>query len=531
MADNPDSITLKRVIHRSGIATVWEGYDTKLHRKVLVKDIHPQLVRDPEIRARLDREAQAIARLSHTNVVQIYDLHLEEDQARLVLEWVEGKDLREVLREQGALPPDRAVMIAEEILAGLECAHAAGIIHRDLTPANVMISTGNEAKITDFGLAMLRDLPAITQPGALPGTPWYMAPEQVSGGEITAATDIFALGLILFEMLTGRRVIEGNQLEAIQRLQKYQPLSFEELEQESTAALVPILRRMLELEPEKRFASAGEARTALLQSQQAGFLPDTLPADDLPNEPVRQAAVQSEVHRRKWLRPLHLGAIAVFMVVMAVVIVISRKHRERENATQMECIFDAFPPPRTTPAVVQNDTIPPPEETTPQEKPHRVVETKIASKPVELPAATGPGLVDIICQPWARVSLGDSLIGTTPLRSLKLPAGHYDLYFYNPEIGQRVKQPVVVTTEQTTALHVNMLDHVASIRAASVKPWADVYVDGKLEMRTPSTKTVFRPLGSVTITLKCPGFRDSTYTVTFRQGDPAHEIRADLTHQ
>jgi serine/threonine protein kinase len=540
MPDNPDRITLVREMSRSSIATVWEGFDAQLNRKVLVKTIHPQYARESDLRARFEREAMAIARLSHPNVVQIYDLRSEGDELSLRLEFVEGTSLRQVLKERGSLPPDVAVTIAEEILAGLEHAHAAGIVHRDLKPENVLVSKRGEVKITDFGLAMLRDMPSVTQQGMVVGTPAYMAPEQAEGGEVGAAADIFALGLMLFEMLTGRRVIEGNTLtETFQNVLKYQPPHLEELEQEGAAAVIPVLRRMLERQPAKRFATAAEARAALLQSQQAGFLPRTLIADYLSGEPMRRATTKSVAQRRAWTRPLSVIAIAILIVVAAVVVYNVARLMTHREAVKSEAAdtMRAVSVPVTTPAkdsavVPRSDNIPPPEETAAQEKPREIVENKGTTKLVEMPAVTGPGFVDVVCQPWARVYLGDSLIGTTPLPSpLKLAAGHHDLIFLNPEIGQPVQQPVTVTAGQTTVLRVDLFAHVARIRIASVKPWADVYVDGKLEMRTPSTKIIFRPLGTHTITLKHPDYPVRTDTIAFREGDPVHEIRTDLTHK
>jgi len=164
-------LTLLHLISRSNIATVWEAYDSELDRRVLVKYIEPQYSRDEDVRARFLREARAIAKLSHANVVQIYDLRSDEEKLSLILEFVEGLSLRKLLKERGPLPLHVAVTIAAHIAAGLEHAHAAGIIHRDLKPENVMVSRRAEVKITDFGLVTLRDQPTLTQEGMLLGTP------------------------------------------------------------------------------------------------------------------------------------------------------------------------------------------------------------------------------------------------------------------------------------------------------------------------------------------------------------------------
>ena len=143
-----------------------------------------------------------------------------------------------------------------------------------------------------------------------------------------------------------------------------------------------------------------------------------------------------------------------------------------------------------------------------------------------------PGFVDLSCRPWASVYLGDSLVGTTPLPGvLTLPPGRHNLVLLNPEIGLPISRTVTVVGGKTTELHINLYEFVARIRIASVKPWADVYVNGKLELRTPSSKLIFRPLGTYQVTLKNPDFPDYTETLVFREADPIHEIRVDLAQR
>ena len=252
MAERDSRLTLLRELSRSGIATVWEAYDPTLDRKVLLKAINPQYARESDLRVRFEREARAIARLSHPNVVQIYDLRTAADDLSIILEFIEGATLGKLLKDRGSLPGEVAVTIAGEILAGLEHAHAAGIVHRDLKPDNVLVSTKGEVKITDFGLASLRDQPTVTQEGMVIGTPSYMAPEQAEGGEITAVTDVFALGLILFEMLTGRRVHDGSSLaETFQNVLRYQPPRFDAFRDVIPEAVEPVLQADAGAQPRK----------------------------------------------------------------------------------------------------------------------------------------------------------------------------------------------------------------------------------------------------------------------------------------
>jgi serine/threonine protein kinase len=539
MAETENRLTLTREISRSGIATVWEAYDAGLDRKVLLKTIHPQYARESDLRARFEREARAIARLSHPNVVHIYDLRASGDELSIILEFVEGVSLGRLLKDHGELPTEIAVTVAAEILAGLEQAHAAGIVHRDLKPDNVLVSERGEVKITDFGLASLRDQPTVTQEGMVVGTPSYMAPEQATGGEIGPGTDLFAVGLILFEMLTGRRLIEGESLgEAFQSVLKYSHPKLEPYREHIPEAVEPVLRKLLEKQPDKRFHSAGEARAALIHTQPDGLLPRVLIADFLSGEPVRHAAVKRAARAKSHALQVTM-TVALILAAGGVAMYLLRSGRQVVTQTSTVDSLAAVRTPTTgdssrtvasggQPADSLIAQVPEPktggEHTGPKE--NRIIEPP----PVSPPIKHEPGQLEITTRPWASVYIGDSLWGTTPLaQPLRLLPGNYDLVLLNPEIGFPVTRKISIEPGEQADLRVNLYDAVARIRVASVKPWADVYVDGKLELRTPSSRTIFRPLGTHTITLKHPDYPIYTTEVSFKPSDPIFEVRVDLT--
>lgn len=535
-------LTLLNQLSRSGIATVWEAYDGELDRKVLVKYINPQYSRDDEIRARFQREARAIAKLSHANVVQIYDLRTEGEQFSLILEFVEGMSLGKLLKERGPLPPHIAVTIAADIAAGLDHAHSAGIIHRDLKPDNVMVSNAAEIKITDFGLVTLRDQPALTQDGVLVGTPAYMAPEQVDGSPLTAGTDLFALGLILFEMLTGKRLFERNTMQAtLQAVQSFKPVMLDEFGDLIPVSLKPVIERLLDRSPVKRFGSAGEARDALARALPEGLLPRALIEDFLSGKPVRYATTKSVARAKKWSWKLRAVTTAILLLAAAGLVFLFSKvaHKPDEIVGPHVGPFNPDTTVVDTPVVpkggigqdvpetdlggVDRSTVKP-ADTTSGTRP-------IDTAPVKSELA-GDGFLALASRPWARIYIGDSLVGTTPLPSpLKLPAGKHRILMLNPEIAIPVQTEVEIRQGQTNDLSVNLYDYVGRLRVASVKPWADVFVDGEFALRTPSSKIVFKPLGTYQVVLKHPEFPDYIETVVFRQGDSIHEIRVDLNQR
>jgi eukaryotic-like serine/threonine-protein kinase len=190
-------------IARGGMATVYLGTDTKLDRTVALKVAHTELTGDPEFVRRFAGEARSVARLSSPNVVAVFDQGADGDLLYLVMEYVPGRTLRELMREQGRLGPHVALDIISGVLAGLAAAHDAGIVHRDVKPENVLLGDDNTIKVADFGLARAATRASHTRTGMIIGTAAYLAPEQVTHSVSDARTDVYAAGVMLFEMLTG----------------------------------------------------------------------------------------------------------------------------------------------------------------------------------------------------------------------------------------------------------------------------------------------------------------------------------------
>ena len=197
-------------IARGGMATVYLGTDTKLDRTVALKVAHAELAGDPEFARRFTGEARSVARLSSPNVVAVYDQGSDGDLLYLVMEYVPGRTLRELLRERGRLSPRDALDIISGVLSGLAAAHDAGIVHRDVKPENVLLGDGNTVKVADFGLARAASRASHTKTGMIIGTAAYLAPEQVSRSTSDARTDVYAAGVMLFEMLTGAQPHTGE---------------------------------------------------------------------------------------------------------------------------------------------------------------------------------------------------------------------------------------------------------------------------------------------------------------------------------
>ena len=198
-------------IAQGGMATVYVGLDRRLERQVAVKVMHAHLAEDPGFVARFHREARAAARITHPNVVAVYDQGQDAGHVFLVMELVAGRTLRALLREHGSLPSDRALALLEPIAAALSAAHAQGIVHRDVKPENVLLGDDGRVLVADFGLARAIETSALTQTtGLLLGTVAYLSPEQVRSGNADARSDVYAAGVTLFEMVTGSAPFTGD---------------------------------------------------------------------------------------------------------------------------------------------------------------------------------------------------------------------------------------------------------------------------------------------------------------------------------
>jgi eukaryotic-like serine/threonine-protein kinase len=197
-------------IARGGMATVYMASDTRLERLVALKVMHAELARDEGFVSRFIGEAKSVARLSHPNVVQVFDQGSDGEYLYLAMEYVPGRTLRSLLRERGSLPPGEALDVMVPVLSGLAAAHESGIVHRDVKPENVLLTDDGRVKVVDFGLARAQAGAGHTRTGMIIGTVAYLAPEQVTGGVTDLRTDVYSAGVMLFELVTGRQPHTGD---------------------------------------------------------------------------------------------------------------------------------------------------------------------------------------------------------------------------------------------------------------------------------------------------------------------------------
>jgi eukaryotic-like serine/threonine-protein kinase len=250
---------LEEKIGSGGMSTVYRAFDPTLERWVAIKLMHQDISRDPDQLERFRREARSVARLNHPHLVTVIDAGEDEGSPYIVFEYVEGETLKERIRRQRRLPIPEAVAYAIEIGRALSCAHAAKLVHRDVKPQNVLIDHDGRAKVTDFGIARSLEQEGLTVAGRVLGTTDYVSPEQALGQDVTEQSDIYSLGIVLYEMLTGETPFRADTQVAIAMKHVREPLpDVQTRRPEISAVLASIVERATAKETRNRYASVDE---------------------------------------------------------------------------------------------------------------------------------------------------------------------------------------------------------------------------------------------------------------------------------
>lgn len=283
------------LLGRGGMGTVYRAHDRELNREVALKLLNSEIAQQKTALERFKQEIQLSSQITHKNVLRVYDLGAHESLRFLTMQFVEGEDLASLLLREGRLPLPRVIAVFRQIAMGLQAAHEIGVIHRDLKPQNIMVDRADRVYVTDFGLAKLQEASGMTETGTLFGTPRYMSPEQVKGETLDARSDIYSLGVMLYELLTGEIPFSGGTpYEVMARRLHSNPRPAIELNPEIPPWLRGVLDRCLAREPAARYPNI-EALLANVDTKSVHL----------------SLALEAERHR--WLKPAALGALGLLL--------------------------------------------------------------------------------------------------------------------------------------------------------------------------------------------------------------------------
>ncbi|MFL5980644.1 MAG: protein kinase domain-containing protein [Gaiellaceae bacterium] len=307
---------IEELVGHGGMSSVYKAHDSLLERHVALKVLHDQYSGDDDFVERFKREARSVAQLQHPNIVTVIDRGEEDGRQYIVFEYIDGENLKERVVREGRLDVREALEIALEVARGLAFAHENGLVHRDVKPQNVLLNGDGRAKVTDFGIARTLDVDGMTQTGTVLGTSNYIAPEQASGQPVDAHSDVYSLGAVLYELLTGDVPFPGENFVAVAMKHLHEPApNLLDVRKDVPLRVAAAVDRALEKDPEQRFptmdafAAELDACLAELDRGENGDATMVIPA--------RQRAAKQRKQVSRW--PLVIGALALLAVAAIVV--------------------------------------------------------------------------------------------------------------------------------------------------------------------------------------------------------------------
>ena len=485
--------TIEATINESSTTRVYRAFDETLHRRVLLKVLHKHLANDQHLRERFVREARACAALRSEYIVQVFDLTEIDGAPAIVMEFIEGKSLKEMIADAGFRTPALASKVALHVLRGLSVAHNQHIIHRDIKPGNILIAADGTIKVTDFGLARIAVAPTVTLEGALIGTPAYLAPEQIRGERPDARADLFSLGTTLIETLSGERLFEGaTYAECLNKVAAFKPEMLDRFIPKSSQEFIDLCKHLMNPDKERRFASADEA-LAVVENERS-----TMPSATRP------------VLRRQWTQStMIIAAVLTFGAVLYGVNFFAHRSILHPNVLleRERTIVPAADSANRIAMHEPSSTIPLEKVDAPQGETRLSATQDSKSLSHEHTSSIDSGSVRITSTPWAKVFIDNKLVGETPLdASLYLASGIHTVVFTHPSF-EPVIRTIEVPRNGQLVVDCNFLERAGFLNCKA-KPWAEIYVDDVYKDTTPLAKAILLSAGRHHARFHNPSFQD-----------------------
>jgi serine/threonine-protein kinase len=477
-----------------------------LGKRIILKTLNTKTILDKEKIERFKREAKILAKLDHPNIIKVLDFGTYEEFFYISFEYFESKNLRILINERETLEKNKLNLIVQ-LLKGLNYAHRNDIIHRDLKPENILVDESFNLKISDFGLAVALNENFVTRQTSIVGTPCYMSPEQVNGELLTERSDLFSLGIIIYELFQGTNPLLGGDInESINKVLNFNEENILNSIQNLPESVQTLLKSILKKSPGDRIKSSGEALQLMLVS----------------GEEIKILDSQMDVVKKpgKKLYPLYFffGAAVIFIIYL---------FSQAENSTPVNnevvpiTIIDTsnnekdIPEPRFV-EEEGNSTVQMTETVTAKEDTRKTN----SSIPVDVKKdqIVTYGKLNITCIPWAHVYLDSIKIETTPLSNyIETTTGEHLLNLKHPDFPE-YKKKIFIELNKINNIRVN-LDTLFGFLECKVFPWGEVYINGEKKEDTPLTEPIKLFPGEYLLTLKNPQFRSYKKKLVLRQND------------
>jgi serine/threonine protein kinase len=552
------------VLSAGGMATIYLGRHTELGRQVVIKQLHPHLSNDSSFVKRFEREAKLLGRLHHENIVDVADYFEMDGSYYIILEYIDGGSLKGLLDQQKKMPFLIAVHLVGQIAQGLWHAHQNQIIHRDIKPANIMLTKQGEVKISDFGLAYAQEALAITDPGTFVGTPAYLAPEQIKGQPADVQSDIYALGVMFYEMLSGVNPFAGQtHSETIDRTLRLIPKSLARQDSDLPLGVDSLIQKLLDKNPKHRYSDAGKLLAGLApylianQEVLSRYVGD--PQHYQPRqEDLTLLKKMARSERRTFVlrQTLLIAALAVLMIFSGSWVYQNVKgyissHKTDTAGTRTDSLTNIVSD--TIRPASQNQTLSvsgttgalltidgrdyggiPLAITSLNPGKYRLVAQKSgyedkqviinlnAGQSVKvdvklIPQNLNPGFLKISVKPWAEIYLNGRYYDRTPLDNpVKLSPGQYQLILRHPN-RKEYQATLTVKPGDTSAVEVTMPEAFGNLRL-TVSPWAVVFVDGEEMGTTPLGAPLKISIGEHELKLIGPSGKEWKENLTVEEG-------------
>ena len=494
--------TIEEKIQESTFTSVYRAFDPVLRRRILLKVLHKHHAADRDLHQRFIREAQACAALRSEYIVQVYTLTEYENCPAIVMEFVEGTSLKQFIADGSTHTLAYTQKVALHALRGLVAAHERGIIHRDIKPGNILVTTSGTFKISDFGLASLASVPSVTAQGMVLGTPAYMSPEQIRHEDVDQRTDLFALGVTLIEVLTGERVFEGSSYaDCAKKILSFNTDTLDRFAEQASIEFIQFLKLLMAPKKQNRFASSKDALSSFDKRDSNIFI-----------------NISPQYFSSKKRLTLLVSGVAV--LVIAIMFFLPNRTSDSKQMVQVIPLLNIDSNSRS----ISMDSNLKTNKEMPDRGVFEPVQKSVSLKPKAISsnasnqATADSGSIMLTSKPWAKVYVDNKFIGETPFsKPLILGAGKHSVLFVHPSFDPIV-QTITVLPFREISVAGNFFDNVGYLNCLAT-PWAEVYINDQYKDTTPLEKPIMLSPGKYQVRFKNASFQDIVRDVTVRSKD------------